>query len=119
MTTYSRVKLSGSTDGQGISVTGLTPSGGTVLHTAVTGAADSWDEIWLYAYNNATANRELGIAWGATAVGSRFVYTITGGPGGLVLVAPGLILRNTKVVKGYVTIADAISIFGYVNRAAT
>jgi len=50
MGTYSKIILSGSTDGEGIKVTGTTPSKGSVIHTAVTGAAQSLDEVWLYGF---------------------------------------------------------------------
>ena len=119
MANYVKIALSGLTDGQGIDVTGVNGAGGNIIHTAVTGAADSWDEVWLYAYNQATAPRIISVVWGTTAAGSRFRHRITGGPGGLVLISPGLALRNAKVVKAYVTIASAVAIFGYVNRVAT
>lgn len=119
MASYIKINLSASTDGQGIDVTGITPSGGNTIHTAVTGAADSWDEVWIYAYNQATAAREIGLQLGVTTAGSRIRTTLTGGPGGLVLIAPGLIIRNSKVIKAYVTVASAVALFGYVNRKAT
>jgi hypothetical protein len=121
MGTYSKIILSGSTDGQGIPVTGTTPSQGTTLHTAVTGAADSIDEVWLYAYVGATTAREVSLAIGpTTATGSRLTHTVTAGDKqGLILLYPGLPLRNAKVVKGYATAADIVQIFGHVNRYAT
>ena len=120
MGTFSKIILSGSTDGQGIDVTGTTPSAGTVIHTAVTGAADSIDEIYVYAFANVTTAVEVGLHWGATASGSRLVYTITGDDlGGLHLISPGLVLRNAKVVKAYVTAVGLAAVFGYVNRFAT
>lgn len=121
MGTYSKIVLSGSTDGQGIPVTGTTPSQGTVIHTAVTGAADSIDEVWLYAYGSATTAREISLAIGpTTATGSRLRYEVTAGDfQGLHLIYPGLPLLNAKVIKAYVTAADAVNVFGYVNRYAT
>jgi hypothetical protein len=35
---------------------------------------------------------------------------------GLVLVVPGLILQNTKVVKAFAATADVILLTGYVNQ---
>jgi len=119
MGTFSKIILSGSTDGQGIDVTGLLPSTGTVVHTAVTGAAQSIDEIYVYAYANVTTAVEIGLHWGATASGSRFTYTVTGALGGLHLISPGLVLRNAKVVKAYVTAVGLAGVFGYVNRFAS
>lgn len=121
MGTWSKIILSGSTDGQGIPVAATSPSGGTVIHTAVTGAADSIDEIWIYGYNSATTARELRLAIGpTTATGSRFTDTMPAGDfAGLRLIYPGLPLRNAKVVKAYVTVANAVNIFGHVNRYTT
>lgn len=121
MGTYSKVLLSGSTDGAGVVVTGTNPSQGTVAHTAVTGAGTSFDEVWLYAYNTVTTAIELAIAIGpTTATGSRFAHTITGDDlGGLHLILPGLIVRNSVNVKAYVTAANNCVLFGYVNRFAS
>lgn len=121
MGTYSKIVLSGSTDGEGIAVTGTTPSQGTVIHTAVTGAADSIDEVWLYAYATVTTAVEVSLAIGpTTATGSRITHTVTGDDKkGLYLLYPGLPLRNAKVIKAFVTAADNTNIFGYVNRYAT
>lgn len=121
MALWNKIVLSGSTDGQGIKVTGSAPSLGTVIHTAVTGAADSIDEIWLFAHSNVTTLNNIGFAIGpTTATGSIYKHTVTGDDrSGLHLVMPGLVLRNAKVVKAFVTTDTDFVIFGYVNRHAT
>lgn len=121
MGTWSKIVLSGSTDGQGIIVTGTTPSQGNTIHTAITGDTNAIDEVYVYAYSSATTAREISLAIGpTTATGSRFTYTVTGDDKkGLVLIYPGLPLKNAKVVKAYATVADAINVFGYVNRFAS
>ena len=121
MGTWSKTILSGSIDGEGIPVTGLTPSTGTVIHTGVAGTADSIDEVWIYAYSGATVARELSLAIGpTTATGSRLTHTVTGDDlKGLQLIYPGLPLRNAKVVKAYVTVVGAVNVFGHVNRFVT
>jgi len=119
MGTWSKTILSGSTDGEGIKVTGNTPSLGTTIHTAVTGAGTSIDEIYLYAFNSASGLvKELHFAVGpTTATGSRFSESFPSGEfAGLSLVMPGLVLRNAKVVKAFVTADGLVNIFGYVNR---
>lgn len=118
MGTYSKIILSGSTDGEGIPVTGLAPSLGTVIHTAITGAGSAYDEIYIWGYSAATTPREISFAVGVTtATGSRFTHTITGDDlGGLHLLCPGIMLRNAKVVKASVTVVAAVNLFGYVNR---
>lgn len=120
MASYSKIILSGSIDGGGIEVTGVTPSAGSTIHQGVSGAADSIDEVWLYVHNSATDSREIGIMWGSTAAGNRFVYTVTArDKDGLHLIVPGLVIRNGKIIKAYATAASALSIWGHVNRMAT
>ena len=122
MGTYSKIILSGSTDGAGINASGTAPSLGALIHTAVTGAAQSIDEVWLYAYCQVTTARDLGVCIGPTTnVNSRFTYTITADDQkGLYLVMPGMVCRNAALVKAYTTAATGgINVFGYVNRFAT
>ena len=121
MATYSKIILSGSTDGQAIVVTGTTASQGTVVHTGVTGAADSIDELWIYAQSTVTTAAQISLAVGpTTATGSRLHHTVTGDDKkGLILIYPGLPLRNAKVVKAYATSADIFQMWGHVQRYAT
>jgi|TARA_R100001530_G_scaffold135089_3_gene111435 hypothetical protein len=121
MGTYSKIILSGSTDGEGIIVTGLNPSQGTVIHTSVTGAANSIDEMWVYAWSSVTTALELSFDFGVTtATGSRFTHTITGDDKkGLVLMIPGLVGRNAKVLSAYATAVGTVNVFGFVNRFAS
>ena len=49
MATFSKITLSGSTDGRGIRIAN-TATPGTTIHTAST-VATTYDEIWLYAQN--------------------------------------------------------------------
>jgi hypothetical protein len=116
MATFTKKKLSGSTDGLAIKVTG-TGTGSTVtVHTAVAGTtAGVFDEIWLYANNTSTSAVKLTIEWGtATAADGNIELTIAA-EAGLVLVVPGLILQNSKVVKAFAGTADVILLTGYVN----
>jgi hypothetical protein len=121
MGTYSKIILSGSTDGQGLPLTVTAPSTGLTIHTAVTGAANSIDEIWTYAHSTVTTAVELNYALGpTTATGSRVVHTITADDKkGLVLITPGLVARNAKELKMWVTTTSLVNVFGYVNRFAT
>lgn len=117
---YQKIILSGSTHGRPIPVTGLTASGGNTIHTGVTGAAESLDEVWLWVYNSATASREINIVWGSTAALSRFTYTVTGrDKDGWQLIVPGHVIRNELVIKAYATVADVLAIMGFVNRLAS
>jgi len=114
MATYSKVLLSGCVQGKGIKVV-ATATAGTTIHTAVAGTS-SMDEIWLYAVNSDTTARKLTLEWGeATAPDGNIELTIPA-ESGLVLVAPGLLLQNSLVVKAFAAAANVILIHGYVNR---
>lgn len=116
MSTFTKVLLSGSTQGKGIKVV-QTATAGTTIHTAVAGTS-SLDEIWLYAVNSSSAAVKLTIEWGeATAPDGNIELDIPG-ESGLVLVAPGLLLQNELVVKAFASSANVILIHGYVNRIA-
>ena len=121
MGTYSKIILSGSTDGQGLPLTVTAPSTGLTVHTCVAGAADSIDEMWIYAHNTVSTELVLNYSLGpTTATGSRVAHTITADQKkGIILIVPGLVGRNAKVLKMWVTTTDLVNIFGFVNRYAT
>jgi len=117
MATFSKIPLSGSTNGRGIHIDdNATP--GKTIHTGSTNTSIT-DEIWLYAQNYDTTDRKLTIEWGgATAGGDIMEVTITA-ESGLVLVVPGLIIvgaATALVVAAFAATTSAINIFGYVNR---
>jgi hypothetical protein len=114
--TFTKQKLSGSTDGLAIKVTGTNTAGAVTVATAVAGTTNGvFDEIWLYANNTSTSAVKLTIEWGtATAADGNIELTIAA-EAGLVLVVPGLILQNSRVVKAFASTADVILLTGYVN----
>jgi len=119
MATFTKKKLSGSTDGLAIKVTGTATGSTVTVHTAVAGTtAGVFDEIWLYANNTSTSAVKLTLEWGtATAADGNIELTIAA-EAGLVLVIPGLILQNAKVVKAFAGTADVILLSGFVNAIA-
>ena len=119
MATFTKKKLSGSTDGKAIKVTGTDTAGAVTVHTAVAGTTvGTFDEIWLYANNTSASAVKLTLEWGtATAADGNIELTIAA-EAGLVLVVPGLILQNAKVVKAFAGTADVILLSGFVNAIA-
>ena len=113
MATMERKLLSGSTDGRGIKVV-QTGTAGTTIHTAVSGTSDS-DEIWIYAVNTQAAAVKLTLEWGDASTDDNIEVTIDG-ESGLALVTPGLMLRNSLVVKAFAGTANVVILHGYVNR---
>lgn len=112
MATYTKLKLSGSTDGKGIKVV-QTATAGDTIHTA---HATALDEIWLYAVNSESAAEKLTLEWGEASAPDGNIECTIPGESGLQLVIPGLLLTNSLVVKAFAGTANVIIIHGFVNR---
>ena len=116
MATYSKIVLSGSTDGRGILVDDAATAGKTI-HTG-SSTATTYDEVWIYAANYDSSDRKLTIEWGSASAGDIIESTITT-EAGLVLVIPGLILKGNAsplVIAAFAATTSSIQLFGYVNR---
>jgi hypothetical protein len=115
MATFTKLKLSGSTDGKAVKVA-ATATAGTTIHTA---HATALDEIWLYAHNSSAAMVKLTLEFGGTAAPDDHIEINIGPEGtGLVLVSPGLLLTNSLVVKAFAATTNVVTLTGYVNRIA-
>lgn len=114
MATYTKAKLSGSTNGRGIKVV-QTASAGDTIHTAVAGTTD-WDEVWLWAVNSDTTARKLTIEYGGTSAPDDTIEVTIPAESGLMLVVPGLILQNGLVIKAFCASANVVMLHGFVNQ---
>lgn len=112
MATFSKERLSGSTNGRLIKVA-ATATAGTTIHTA---HATAQDEIWLYAVNSDTTDRKLTIEFGGTSSPDDLIEQTITAESGLVLVVPGLVLTGSVVVRAFCASANVVMIGGYVNR---
>ena len=112
MPTYSKLKLSGSTDGRMVKVA-ATGTPGTTIHTA---HATDLDEIWLYAVNSDATARKLTIEFGGTTSPDDTIEITIQPEAGLAVVVPGLILTNSTVVRAFAASANLVLIGGFVNR---
>jgi hypothetical protein len=118
MATFSKVLLSGSTQGKAIKVA-ATASTGTTIHA--TGTSSSIiDEVWLYAYNSSAGAVTLTIQFGGTTSVDNDIKLSIPATSGLTLVVPGLTLTGTgsaaNTVYAYAGTTNVITISGYVNR---
>jgi hypothetical protein len=121
MAVFTKQKLSGSTNGTGITVV-ATATLGTTIHATGT-SATTIDEIWLYAVNTDSAARTLTIEYGGVSITKDLIQqSIAATPSGLVLVCAGLILTGTgsaaTTITAFASAASKIEIFGFVNRIA-
>ena len=115
MATFRKRKLTGSTDGKPIKVV-ATATAGTTIHTAVAGTtAGTFDEIWLWAYNGHTGDVQLTIEFGGATVPDQNIVLTIPTKVGLYPVVPRLILQNAMVVKAFASVANVITLSGFVN----
>lgn len=113
MADFSKVKLSGSTNGRQIKVA-ATSTPGTAIHTA---HATALDEVWLYAVNSDTTDRKLTIEYGGTTSPDDLIELTIPAESGLVCVVPGSSpLTGGVAVAAFCATANVVCIQGYVNR---
>ena len=112
MATFSKVVLSGSTNGAPIKVV-ATATAGTTVHTA---HATSIDEVHLWAFNSDTQSRTLTVEFGGATAPDQNVVLDIPARAGLVYVIPGLVLTNSLTVKAFASTTNVVTVSGYVNR---
>jgi len=117
MASYTRVLLSGSTDGLPINVTGTATGSANTIHTAIAGST-SFDELYLWVSNLSASDVSLTVEWGsATDPGGLLMKTVV-----IPALCPptpfsfGQVLNNAKVVKAFASTTAVLNITGYVNR---
>jgi hypothetical protein len=119
--TFSKLKLSGSTNGRGIAITQTATLGNTIHATGTSSSV--LDELWLYAANIHSSAVTVTVEFGGTTTTSDLIQvSVPASPSGLVLLCPGLILSGTgsaaTTVTAFAGTASKIEIFGFVNRIA-
>ena len=109
--------LSASSGGRGVSVTGTTATG-SVIHTSVTGTT-SFDEVWVWAVNTATAAKKLTVEWARSTgqVGQAVEFSVPPEDGPY-LIIPGWPLNTGRQARAYAATASVVTCHGYVNRIA-
>jgi dihydroorotate dehydrogenase len=118
MATYSKNILSGSTDGRPILVNQTAIATGLTIHTGPN-IATSFDEIWIYAMNTSASTKKLTIGWGGVTDPNDLIEVSLSAEAGLVLIAPGLILKGNATpltIKAAAADATSINLHGYVNK---
>lgn len=103
--------LTGSTNGRPVKVV-ATATPGTTIHTA---HATAKDEIYLFATNTDTVDRELTIEFGGTTSPDDLIK-VTVPTKDTVLVVAGAPQSNSQLVRAFAAAANVVNVFGYVNR---
>jgi len=115
MTTFTKVKLSGTgSTGRPIKVV-ATATAGTLIHTA---DASALDEVWIYAVNTSAADVLLTVEFGGVSSPDDLIPVTVPTAGGLIQVVPGVPLLGAAVVRAFAASANVINIVGWVNRIA-
>jgi len=120
MATFSKQLLSASTDGRAIKVVATAiATSPTLIHTG-SSTASTFEEVWIYAQNNHSADVALRLGFGGVTDPDDIIeYTIKT-KGGLYLVVPGLILKGNAsaalTIRAAAGTTNVISLSGYVNR---
>lgn len=117
MATFSKIALSGSTDGKMIKVA-ATATAGTTIHTG-SATATTFDEVWLYAVNSSSTAVKLTIEWGGTASPDDLIEFTVPAEAGLYLIVAGLVIKGNVtplVVRAFAGTTNVINIAGFVNR---
>lgn len=118
MATFSKEKLTNSTDGRSILISGTTSGGANAVHTA-SSTATTYDEVWLYAMNTDTTARKLTIEWGSNSSPGDLIELTIPAEAGLTLVVPGLVLKGNSTpltIKAFAATTNVVTVNGYVNR---
>lgn len=117
MAVYSIEKLSGSTDGKGIKVTGTSSAADVTIHTATAGAGDI-DLVTLWAVNQDVDGepRSLTIAWGAETDPDNLITVPIPCKQGLVPIAIRMPIMNSLIIGAWADEASDVIIYGYVER---
>jgi hypothetical protein len=114
MSTAVKRNLSGADHGAGIELT-QTGTAGNTIHTATSSTTPgTFDEIWVWAANNHTADVVLTIEYSGADHAQNIIVTIPF-KSGLVPVIPGLILQDSMTVKAFAATTAVITLFGFVN----
>ena len=118
MATFTRVLLSGSTNGapQKIAATG---SPGDTVHTAVAGTA-GMDEVYLWVTNTDSSPRTVTIQFGGVTDPDFSIVKTLSIPANSppIPVLTGQNLQNGLLVKVFASLTNVLLVTGYVNRIA-
>lgn len=116
MAVWSRLPLSGSTNGRLISVLG-TSSPGTTIHTVST-ATQIKDHVYAWGCNQATSLSQITFEFGGTSTLDQMTMNIPSQAGFFPLLQGAPLIGATDiVVRAFATATNRVFIDGYVDRA--
>lgn len=116
MATFTRLVLSGSTNGLPIPVA-ATATPGTLIHTAISAVGAS-DEVYLWVSNVTGAAATITIEWGGVTDPASHIAKAVSIPqnSGPTLIVAGVAMAGGLAIRAFSGTASALNITGYVNR---
>jgi len=118
MATFSKVLLSGSSQGKGIKVVATSTPGTTIHATGV--SATIFDEVYLFAVNSDSSDRKLTIEFGGTSSPDNLIELTIPAESGLMVVVPGLSINGTgaaaTTIAAFAAAANVVMVYGFCNR---
>lgn len=118
MASYSREKLSGSTNGKSVKVA-ATATAGTTIHTAQSGTT-GWDEVYAWVTNTSASAVNLTIEFGGVTDPDNLIVKTLSIPANSppIPILTGQIIQNSLVVGAFASVANVLLMTGYINRIA-
>lgn len=113
--TYTKLPLSASLAGKQIIVTGTISSSATPIHTVDTSSYGTLDEIFLYAYNEATTSIPLNILWGGLNEPNDVNRLSIPAQSGRTIITDGKLLASGSITA-YASASGFVTVDGFVNR---
>lgn len=110
-------KLSGSSNGTPINTLATNSTGATTIHTftASTGA-NTWDEIYLWGFNNGTGNVNITLEYGSTtAIIVQTLYPKAGNTP----ILPGTVGNAGTVLKAFKSGTTSMGLIGFINSVSS
>jgi len=118
MATFSKQGLSADPTGLGVLIASTTAGSGTLVHNAVAHTSDvdgDYDEVWLWAVNEGTADETLTIEYGGVTAVTHTITVNIPSKVGPVQIIPGWLIQNDLNIDAYASTANKIKIYGYIN----
>lgn len=115
MSTFTKLPLSASVSGKNVLLTTTASSVAIPIHTAPVGSL-SLDEVWIYAYNEASASVVTSILWGGTSEPTDVTRHNVSSRVGRTLLIDGKVIQGGLTVSAYASTASVIVFDGYINR---
>ena len=94
MATFTKLPLSASVNGRRILIPSSSFTSASALPIHTVPSSGSIDEVWLYAYNDATASLVCSILWGGTTEPNDVFRTTILPQGGIALISDGQIIQS-------------------------